>query len=408
LLQRDLQQGPRTQGIEIASSLRVEFQTSHTSQDQTTPAREGVPKTPELRSPHASERSALLDWLNAGLRPGKPNRLQREFPTALDDPDLDLHSVVKVGNQFVSHAFARVVEVCANGCTLSFGMIGLVYTDPAFRGKHYASSCVSRCLEKLRERNVPLAGLWSEQQDFYRHLGFEAAGQEIWFSISTEDCIRARTGQQDGLQVGPPQDCDWAELESLYNQKPLRAIRQAGELRRLANAPETRLVVARNADRVLAYAALGRGDDFPRAVHEWAGQADGVLACLEALVDRGNAIAWLTGPAAEAPVQQLQKAGAVPVPGHFALLRLLDAEAVWAAIHKDPSDAHGCRLAKTSKAFLFSTPDVELELTHLEALHLLFGPTLPPRAQSLISGVSTPEDSSRLPWPLFLWGFDSN
>jgi GNAT superfamily N-acetyltransferase len=388
--------------------LRVKLPASHASQDHATDIRGGDPQKSELRSPLVPERPALYKWLNDGLRPGKPNRLQQEFPTALEDPDFGLHSIVTVEGQFASHAFARVVDVCADGCTLPFGMIGLVYTDPDFRGNGYASRCVSRCLDGLRERNIPLAGLWSDQPDFYRRLGFEPGGQEIWFSVSAEDCARVRAGSGNGLHVGLPREKDWTALESLYNEKPLRALRRPGELRRLASAPETRLVVAREGDRVLAYAAMGRGDDFPGAVHEWAGEASAVAACLEALIDRGGAVGWLTGPIPERTVEQFQMAGAVPVPGHFALLHLLDATRVWREIHKNPSDADNCRLSGTSDPFLLSTPEAEIELTHLETLRLIFGPTAPKRTQPLISRATGCGGSNPLPWPLFVWGFDSN
>jgi hypothetical protein len=248
--------------------------------------------------------------------------------------------------------------------------------------------------------------LWSDRHDFYLRLGFRAAGRETLYRLDSSICRRAWNGTGPPPPVGPAQPSDFAELEALYAAKPVGACRRPGALGALAAAPDTRLVVARRRGRPVAYAALGRGDDFSGVVHEWAGEAEGVLACLDALCGNDGAVAWLCGPLDEPPASALRGAGARGQRGVFALARLLDAGALWRTVA--PHLCHRVRFEQRGEGIEVTGGEGRESLAAAEALELLFGTgavSAPPL------GVLGPEERRALvqvlPWPLYLWGFDS-
>jgi hypothetical protein len=300
----------------------------------------------------------------------------------------------------------HVAEARAYGRGVPLGMIGLVYTEPECRGRGFARACIDSCVEELGRRGVPLAVLWSDKRDFYRRLRFHAAGRETLYGVDSGLCHRARVGtrQPIGLDLAKPRDFD--ALESLYAAKPVGARRPPGALAGLAAAPDTQLVVARRRGGPVAYAALGRGDDFPGVVHEWAGNPEGVLACLEAFCGEGGAIGWLCGPVDEDPAPALRRAGARGQEGAFALVRLIDAGGLWRRVAPRLSDR--VRLEQCGERVALIGSAGRSTLAASEALELLFGTgEVPPSAAGLLTAEAREALDQLLPWPLYLWGFDS-
>ncbi len=361
---------------------------------------------PSARAVEPGERRALIEWLDDGLRDGRRGRLVAEYPFSLNRSETGAHRAVFEGDRPVAHAMWHVAESRARGRGVPLGMIGLVYTDPAFRGRGLARACIDSCVEELRRRGAPLAALWSDRHDFYRRLGFQVAGRETFYGVDSELCRRARGGARPLPALGLAQPGDFGALESLYAAKPVRASRPPGALAALATGPDTRLVVARKRGRPVAYAALGRGDDFPDVVHEWAGDPEAVLACLESLCGEGRAIGWLCGPLDEDPAPALRRAGARGQQGAFALTRLLDVGELWWLIAPRPCGQ--VRFEQCGEKVALSGSRGRAALAAPEALELLLGAgTLPPPA----AGIFTPEErdalAQTLPWPLYVWGFDS-
>jgi predicted N-acetyltransferase YhbS len=354
----------------------------------------------------SSECRSLIDWLDDGLRDGRRGRLAAEYPVSLRPHEAAAHCVVFEGGRPVAHAMWHVTDACARGRAVPLGMIGLVYTDPAFRRRGLAPLCIETCVEALRQRGVPLVALWSDRHDFYDRLGFHATGRETLYGVDPGLCRAARIGTGSPLTVNRGESRDFTALESLYAAKPVRASRRPGDLAALAAAPDTQLVVARHQGRSVAYAARGRGDDFPGVVHEWAGDPEGVLACLEALCGEGGAIGWLCGPLDEAPAPALRRAGARGQDGAFALVRLIDAGALWRLVAPELCsrvcvEQSGERVEITGSAGVAA-------LTAPQALEFLLGAgTFPPSLRGALTSEECGALESVLPWPLYVWGFDS-
>ncbi len=355
---------------------------------------------------------SVVDWLDDGLRGGTRGRLEAEYPISLRREHAADQLLVREGDRPLAHAMIHRTTARVGGLRLRLGMIGLVYTEEAARGRGLASRCVEACSERLRSEDIPLALLWSDRQDFYRRLGFHPAGRERFLFVD-ETVVRRASARLEGaalLDVGPPVEREWSALEALYDAKPFRAERSPGELARLAAGPQVDLRVAHHRGRPIAYAALGRGDDFADVVHEWAGQATGVLACLLELLAERRALALMVGPGADLLAKLLDDAGAVGKEGSFALMRLLDPAGLWRAIAADRPELARVALANSRDGVRLGGGEGELRLNHAQALSLLFGGEDAPAAASLHAALTPAEREAvggRLPFPLYVWGFDS-
>ncbi|NNL67816.1 MAG: GNAT family N-acetyltransferase [Myxococcales bacterium] len=353
------------------------------------------------RAPSDDERRALEDWLDDGLRRGERGRLRAEYPISMGAGP-EAHRAVFAGGEPVAHAMWHATEVVGRG-RLPVALVGNVYTAPSQRGRGLASACVEACVGAARDRGLPLALLWSDAPDWYARLGFHPVGRERFVSLDAGSLARARCSDRP-LEVGEPRDGDWPELERLYAAKPQHVARGPGDLARLAAAPDCDLCVAREGGRALAYAAAGRGDDMQGVVHEWAGVADGVLACVAWLEERAGAHTLLSGPTPEPPVPRLRASGATSREGPFALARILDPEALWRCL---APDERGLAFERGDRGLRLRSGAEACELEAAAALELLFGSgargTL---AASLPDSVAA-RIADRLPWPLYLWGFDS-
>lgn len=349
----------------------------------------------------------MLDWLDDGLRRGE-RRLEAEYPLALGAGAGAVQRVVFDGEAPVAHALLQSVEVLARGRALRVGLVGSVYSDPAQRGRGFAQACVRACVDEARAQGLALVLLWSELAGFYGRLGFAACGRDTLLGVDGGLLGRADGGDRlavgaGALAVSAPAPTEFAALEALYARKPVRVHRAAGALARLAAAPETELLAARRAGAPVAYAALGRGDDFRGVVHEWAGESRGVLACLAELFLRHGPLRMLAGPEPEPPVPALVAAGAPLERRPLGLARLLDVGELWCAI---APRSLGVRFVQRGDRVELLAGSARAVISAGAALELFFG------AGPRVLGDGHEPQTRRaleaaLPWPLYVWGFDS-
>jgi len=352
------------------------------------------------RAPSAEEKPRVLAWLDAGLRRGE-GTLAAEYPLALGPDAAAEQRVVFDGGAPAAHALLVRAEVLARGRALRVGLIGSVYSDPARRGRGHAQACVRACLEAARAQGLALALLWSDLPDFYAKLGFVPAGRDVLLDVDA--ALLARAGAPAACDVGLPRPEEWAVLEALHAKKPVHVHRPAGALARFAAAPGTALAVARRGGRPVAYAALGRGDDFAGVVHEWAGDADGVLACLARFVAACGPVRLLAGPEPEPPLPRLVGAGARVERRPLGLVHLLDARELWSAIAPRPLPV---RFASRGERVELSAGGATLLLPAAAALELCFGAG-PSVLGEAVDDFARSALAAALPWPLYVWGFDS-
>ncbi len=369
----------------------------------------------------AAERASLVAWLDDGLRRGHRGTLQREYPLSLHPLHPERHRVVRCEGRLAAHAMVQCVSLRVGEVSLEIGLIGLVYTDPSFRGQGLASRCVEACVETLRREGSVLALLWSDQPGFYRRLGFGPVGRDDLLVADAACLARARTAAAagsgpEGLQVEPCRAGDLPYLEGMYARKAIHVERPPGALAALVAGPEVEVAVAHRGGAPVAYAARGRGDDFRDIVHEWAGDRAGVLACCERLRGERPALGLLTSPAFEGAAMDLLRAGAVRHPRAFGLARLLDAGALLrAVIDTDPALA-GLGAHQQDDRVTFEGDGGSQTIPADECRTILLGSQLaetPPDPDDRLGSLTCLSDSERsalakrLPWPLYVWGFDS-
>lgn len=283
---------------------------------------------PEVMGVEERDRARLIEWLDDGLRGGRRGRLEAEYPVSLTPSEIATHRVVRDGDELLSHGMYHVVDAHAP-MPVRVGMIGLVYTDPGARGRGLARLCIEACCEALEYEGATIALLWSDKPDFYARLDFHPFGEETRWIINAEICRDARralgeaSAAQDVL-LDAPQESDWPDLEKLYSSKRFRVERAPGALAALAAAPETVCVIARRGGRAVAYAALGRGDDFQGVIHEWAGSPEDVLACFEGLCLGWGPLLVHAGPEPGPIGPALERSGAGVSEDSFALARILE------------------------------------------------------------------------------------
>ena len=352
------------------------------------------------RAPARHEVADLHDWLDDGLRRGVRGRLAAEYPLSMGQDGSRIHRAVFSGGRPVAHAMLHPTVALARGRRVPLGLIGNVYTDPGSRGRGLAGACVVACLEEARRRSLPLVVLWSELGEFYGRLGFLPVGEETLLHVGS---VLERTMKEE-WRVRPAEDADFRALEPLYDHKTVRAERPPGSLRRFAGAPDTRLVLAERSTGPEAYAALGRGDDFADVAHEWAGHPGGVLACLRALARERPRLGVLAGPGNPPAMDALRKAGAASSRGPFALARILDAGALWKAVGGGPSPL---RVHPLGEEVLFETEHAAIAARPEAALEIFLGAGPSKELCEALGRPAGRELARRLPWPLYLWGFDS-
>lgn len=342
----------------------------------------------------------MLDWLDDGLRRGE-RRLEAEYPLALGAGASAVQRVVFDGEAPVAHALLQSVEVLARGRALRVGLLGSVYSDPAQRGRGFAQACVRACVNEARAQGLALVLLWSELAGFYGRLGFAACGRDTLLGIDRG--LLGRVPGVEPLLVSAPAPAELAALEALYARKPVRVHRAAGALARLAAAPETLLLAARRAGTPVAYAALGRGDDFRGVVHEWAGESCGVLACLAELVRQHGPLRMLACPEPEPPIPALLAAGARLERRPLGLAYLLDASELWCAI---APRSLGVRFVQHGDRVELLAGSERSVISSAAALELFFGAG-PPVLGGTHEQLTHRALAAALPWPLYVWGFDS-
>lgn len=221
--------------------------------------------------------SRTLEFFERLLRHNSPCRLEQEYPLVFSQDRRDQIFVIEKGQEIHAGLATLIREIeIEPEVKIRALFVGSVVTDPQHRQQGFQRQLFHGVEEAAERWNIDVIVLWSNQMEFYRRLGFELGGlQASW-----------RPQNKNPISVGipPVRIVKSGEIEltqahyQAFSKKTCRVQRTFEEMKLLWRIPEMRIA---HTDR--AYALCGKGEDFQRVIHEWAGPADEVIACFEAI-----------------------------------------------------------------------------------------------------------------------------
>jgi len=161
---------------------------------------------------------------------------------------------------------------------LAAGLIGSVSTSMDCRGQGLATAVLELAERELLEEGCLLSLLWADSPGFYEARGYQPIGLEVDFVLDETFCLDLPEGFAT-RKAGPE---DYSLMHEMYLQHSRRVERSLCESAALFSTPRMEVFLAEDAGMAVAYTCRGRGHDLDGVVHEWAGSADGVLACIRA------------------------------------------------------------------------------------------------------------------------------
>lgn len=357
-------------------------------------------------------RGQAIALMERVLRDGGP--IAPEYPLGLD---------ARFGGRIVTiEEEGRVLSACAvlvrdfviGTLSLRCGLIGSVCTAPEARGRGLATELLRRAEAELASEGCMLAMLWADEARFYDERGWRPIGAEVDFAF--DPAQETRLAGESGIRAAALDDR--GAIHRLYTLHRERVERSPQETAALLSSPGIETLVLQRERDVVAYSCRGRGKDFDRTVHEWAGSDRDVLALvrehmLRAKVRGEHGPTFLiTPPGAKSLHERLRGLGIRWNEGVLAMGKLLDIHAAAALV----AQAAGSQAKLSIEAgigddqpdtlVVLEGPRARCELTPDDLLGLL----IPARGRRLrleeierSSGLTLPA----LPLPLFAWGLDS-
>ena len=374
------------------------------------------------------ERSRILAWLAMGLRPGRPGRLEREYPACFDLASPALPIVAWAGAEPAAFCLLLPTRFALARGTLRAGLISLVYTDPRFRGRGLARRVVGQAIVAARAAGLGLCLLWSEPAlgGFYSALGFTRAGSEtlIAFDASTLAAALAEGEGPDPLparsvEIDSARPSDWPSICALRAARTCH-VALPGDGEGWLGIPDLEIRVARRRNSVVGFAMCGRGDDFPGVVHEWGGETEAVLRCCAALLpaEDGAGLLLLSPRETSSLTWRLRLAGARVVRGPLAWMRVACETALAADLASVVPDLAGLSLtaheARTGGGTRLRVANAKTglacEVAAGDWLEAVFGsdePRSAAKACPALSSILPHAAVAKLPLPFFVWGLES-
>lgn len=201
------------------------------------------------------------------------------MPHCFDAERTDRHAVVVVDGEIVSHVACTPVRLVAGPAEVECCGIAGVATDEDHRGNGYMDDLLAFWLERLAEREIPLAELEGDRIRYGRY-GWENAGREYRYSITSRS-LPDRPPDEGAIERYDGSARQLEEIERLHETERFR-------VRRDRRAYETVLeqagleTVLRSGDEP-AYACYRRRETAP--VLEFGGTEPGVRSLLARVLD---------------------------------------------------------------------------------------------------------------------------
>ena len=384
----------------------------------------------EVGFANEEKKARIVAWLGAGLRPGRPGRLEREYPLLFDGDGPATQVTLHDGCEPAAFCVLWPSRFELSGGLLRTGLISLVYTHPRHRRRGFARRVVQQAMDEARKQGLGLALLWSDLEDFYGAQGFTRSGSETLLAVDASVLKRACAAASkspgsldpasEPVRVEGARTSDWPQIEVLRQQRPC-FVSLSNTSDRLARIPDLDVRVARGAHGITGFAMRGRGDDFEGVVHEWGGDPRAVLECCQSWLapDAAEAGLLLLSPRAMSPLTgELRRAGARVVANPLAWFQIASLESLCRdlatlvpgfgeiALSRCP----GPDGSEPSFRLELRENGQSLEVAASELFGWLFGDSSEAaarRAKARLDSIVPDAVRNALPLPFFVWGLES-
>lgn len=220
-----------------------------------------------------AEKSALVQTLDAWFRPGQSISLSQELPLIFGNSEA-LHVFLEDEEGVLGHAATLPTEVDVKDQRYPLTLISSVGIRPNRRGQGWGAQLIQAC-EAVAE---PPFLLWSDKTAFYTKLGFEPFGLDKLVILELKSQRKNGTMQigEDDLnrRIREANESDIPGLELLLAGNPSFCPRTREQWSACLRIPRARVFVLMSQEqggRPLAFAAMGKGLDFPETLHDLGG-----------------------------------------------------------------------------------------------------------------------------------------
>lgn len=333
-----------------------------------------------------------------------------EYPLVFEDRFPGRLQTLEFDGDVRSACATLVRDFIVGDVSVRCGLIGSVATDPAYRGRGLATQLLEAAERELEAEGCVFAMLWADDAAFYTPRGWQPIGCEVDFLLEPATC--SSFPAPAGVRAAAPDD--WGAIHRLYSLGRQRLERSPAETAALLAGPGIETLVVQRERDIIAYTCLGRGADFAKTVHEWAGSTPDVLRLVRAHAERAvqredaEPLSLITPTGATELHAALLSHDVAHAQGILGLAKPLDISAgaellgrLAGESARTQVDGHSGRLEVSLRG-----PVGECRLNGAELLEALFsqgGECTGLEALELATGL----ELTALPLPIFAWGLDS-
>lgn len=357
----------------------------------------------------SADKEEALKLFGPVLRPQNPSQLAQEFPLVFSPGSPGEVRILFEEEQAVSGAAFLIREATLHpDGKLRIGAIGSVSTDPNCRGRGLASEVLQRCEKDLTDAGCSLALLWAPSPKLYQNNGYIEIGMEIDFFVTAESIVHQPN--LPGVVLSLDTSADLESCWNLYQAHPARVSRTKEEFAKLLTAPGMELFVHKRIGKIQAYGAVGKGADFKETMHEWAGDAQGVLAIVQHYL-RQNAregMGLVCSGASKEFIQYFTEKNYEALPGFLGMIKLLNIEKLLEHLSPVLKTKFGLKCKAGKTVVHLKGPKGSLDLPFSDFLRLLFG-YRGVSGDGIVAAkeLGIAEFKQEIPFHLFFWGMDS-
>lgn len=353
----------------------------------------------DLREITPAEISAWGALLDSAFPVPRGGHFFDDFPVWRDGPGVRRYGVFGPGEQsrfLLSSAAFRPCTLRVAGRPVSAALIGGVATRAEERGKGHASLLVRTTLDHARKAGAAVAFLWGSEHALYQKMGFELGGHQAFLPLPTAMGLFAQ-------QIGDVPQSAWMETgydPVVFDHARLRTNgihHQREDAVWYAAHQGTRWFRLEDRGELLAWAALDRGIDLPKIIHDWGGTVPALRTLFKSISEIEPEALLLAGPAVLRPMGIQVRLETFP--DAVALVRILDPQKLLRELGlSDVLEISGTDPYYRLKFIGTPERDETYELSARELVRVFFGPFDP---------ALKPLTRVGLPVPLWLWGLDS-